>query len=229
MQPQAPTDMQQLPSPQPTHLDIPPRWQRRHQPPKTRLPPPLRPLPRRQHLPRNQTRARHDPAQKQHHERGELATDQKHQREQRDAPHVPATADQELEIAPRQQAVVHGALQVARAFAVDDVPLQRAGGFVVGPDVFDARLVEGQVGAAEPPEVREQAAVGAADGEDERGRERGGWAVDACVVRYACGGRGGVVAGGGVEVEVERGEESKSGCVEGGEFVGLGVIGAGEW
>jgi len=65
---------------------------------------------------------------------------------------------------------------------VDDGGLQAARSFVVGPDVLEACLVEGQVSAPEAVEVRWEVGGRGADGEDERGGEGGGGGVEAWVV-----------------------------------------------
>lgn len=86
--------------------------------------------------------------------------------------------------------------------------------------MLEAGFVEGEVGAAEAVEVDGEAGVGVADGEDEWSGEGGCGAVDAEVVVYArCGGGGGRVVSGGVDLE----EEVRP--VKGAELWGLNVMG----
>ena len=67
------------------------------------------------------------------------------------------------------------------------------------PDVLEARLVEGEVGAAEAVEVGDEGLVGGADGEDEGWGESGDWAVDSEIVVYARCGCGGEAGLGGID------------------------------
>lgn len=120
------------------------------------------------HLPRDATRVRHGAGQREDDEGGELAADEEHEGEEREAADVVRRAALEEQAGAGRAPVLgdafHGWLRHDGDVGVGGVVGRYAGGGVEGPDeagvevrVLEPCLVEGEVGLPRLEEVREGA------------------------------------------------------------------------